>query len=140
MPQSASMVDSQMKILIRKALLYAAMSGLLLSVDIALLWILLHYFLWRSLLAATVSFSAHILLSYILSVTAVFKCRRIKNQPIEFARFAAAGIVGLAINDAAMSFGEGNLGAHYRTVKCAVACLTFVWNSAERPRLLFVST
>lgn len=138
LPQSANMDDSQVKILIRQALLYAAMSAFLLCVDIALLWILVQYFSWPYLLAASVSFSAGILVAYILSVTAVFKYRRLKNQPIEFASFAAVGIVGLAINAAAMSFGVGYLGEHYLTAKCGAACLTCVWNFTARRQLLFV--
>ena len=134
------MGDSQVMILIREATLYAAMSAFLLCVDIALLWILVQYFSWPYLLAATVSFSAGILLGYILSVTAVFKYRRLKNQPIEFASFAAVGIVGLAINAAAMSIGVGYLGEHYLAAKCGAACLTFVWNFAARRQLLFVDS
>jgi len=138
LPQSANMGDSQVKILIRDALLYAAMSAFLLCVDIALLWILVQYFSWPYLLATTVSFSAGILVGYILSVTAVFKYRRLKNQPIEFASFAAVGSVGLAINAAAMSFGVGYLGEHYSLAKCHAACLSFTWNFAARRQLLFV--
>jgi putative flippase GtrA len=107
------MADGQVKILIREALLYAAMSAFLLCIDIALLWILVQHFSWAYLGAATVSFSAGILVGYILSVTAVFKFRRLKNQPIEFASFAAVGIVGLAIKAAAMSFAVGYLREHY---------------------------
>lgn len=127
-----------MKILIREALLYTAMSALLLCVDFALLWILVQYFSWPYLLAATVSFSAGILLGYFLSVTAVFKYRRLKNQPMEFAAFAGVGLVGLAINAAAMSFGVGYLGEHYLTAKCGAAILTFAWNFSARRQLLFV--
>ena len=131
------MGDNQVKILIQEALLYAAMSAFLLCVDIALLWILVQYFSWPYLLAATASFSAGILVGYILSVTAVFKYRRLTNQPVEFTSFAAIGIVGLAINAAAMSFGVGYLEEHYLAAKFGAACLTFVWNFAARRQLLF---
>jgi len=138
LPQSAKLGDDQVKILIREALLYAAMSAVLLCVDIALLWILVQYVSWPYLLAATVSFSAGMLVGYFVSITGVFKYRRLKDQPTEFASFAAVGIVGLAINAAAMSFGVGYLGKHYLTAKCGAACLTFVWNFAARRQLLFV--
>ena len=80
-----------------------------------------------------------ILVGYIVSVAAVFKYRRFKNQSIEFASFAAVGIVGLAINATAMSFGVGYLGEHYLAAKCGAACLTFAWNFTARRQLLFVS-
>ena len=139
LPQGAGIGDSHVRILIREALLYAAMSGFLLCVDIALLWIMVQFFSWPYLLAATVSFSMGILVGYILCVTKVFKYRRFKNQPIELASFATVGIVGLAINTAAMSFGVSHLGEHYLTAKCGAACLTFAWNFAARRQLLFVS-
>jgi putative flippase GtrA len=132
------MGDGKVKILIREALLYTGMSAFLLCGDIALLWILVQYFFWPYLLAATVSFSAGILLGYILSITAVFKYRRLKNKRIEFASFAAVGIIGLLINAAAMSFGVGYLGEHFLAAKCGSACLTFIWNFAARRQLLFV--
>jgi putative flippase GtrA len=140
LPQSTSMGDAEVKMLIREALLYAAMSAFLLCVDIALLWILVQYFSWPYLLAATVSFAAGIMVGYILSVTAVFTNRRLRNQPIEFASFAAIGIVGLAINSVAMSLGVGYFGEHYLEAKCGAACLTFAWNFAARRQLLFVSS
>ena len=123
LPQSANMGETRVKILIQEGLLYAAMSAFLLCVDIALLWILVQYFLWPYLLAATVSFSAGILVGYILSVTLVFKYRRLTNQPVEFASFAAIGIVGLAINAAAMSFGVGYSSEQHLAAICSAACL-----------------
>jgi putative flippase GtrA len=138
LPKSEKRDDAQVKTLLREALFYAAMSFVLLCVDIALLWILVQFFSWPYLVAATVSFSAGVIVGYILSVTAVFRYRRLKNQPIEFASFAAVGIVGLAINAAAMYFGVGYLGEHYLAAKCSAACLTFGWNFLARRQLLFV--
>jgi putative flippase GtrA len=126
------------KTLIREALAYAAVSGLALLIDIGILWILVHYFAWPYLLAAAVSFSVGLLVGYALSVTAVFKYRRLKNQPLELASFAAIGVVGLCINVAAISFGVRYLGAHYLVAKCGAAGLTFMWNFAARRQLLFV--
>jgi putative flippase GtrA len=129
--------DRQVKILIREALRYAVMSVFMLCLDIAILWILVQYFSWPYLLAASVSFSAGVLVGYFISVTAVFKYRKLKNQPLEFASFVAVGIVGLAINAAAMSFGGGYLGVHYLAAKCGASCLTFTWNFTARRQLLF---
>lgn len=127
-----------MRSLIREALLYGAMSAFLLCVDMAILWILVQFFSWPYLLAATASFSVGVFVGYMLSVTAVFKFRRLKNKPIELGSFVAVGIVGLAINAAALSFGVGFLGEHYLVAKCGAACLTFAWNFAARRQLLFV--
>lgn len=50
------MDGSPVTFLIREALLYAVMSAFLLCVDVALLWILVHFFSWPYLRAATMSF------------------------------------------------------------------------------------
>ncbi len=126
-----------MKALIREAYLYAAMSGFLLCVDVASLWTLVQYFSLPYLPAATISYSIGLLVGYVLSVTAVFKYRRLKSQPLEFVGFAMVGVIGLAINAAAMAFGVGYLGEHYLTAKCGAAALTFVWNFSVRRQLLF---
>ena len=128
----------QLKSLIREALLYTAVSAFLLCVDIAILWTLVQYFSLSYLLATTVSYSAGMCLGYVLSITAVFKYRRLKSQPIEFAGFTGVGVVGLAINAAAMPFGVGYLGEHFLTAKCGAAFLTFALNFLARRQLLFV--
>lgn len=127
-----------MKILIREALAYAAVSGFALVVDIGILWILVHYLAWPYLPAAAASFSVGLLVGYALSVTAVFKYRRLESQPLELASFTAIGVVGLGINLTAISFGVRYLGAHYLVGKCGAAGLTFIWNFTARRQLLFV--
>ncbi|HSZ09728.1 MAG TPA: GtrA family protein [Steroidobacteraceae bacterium] len=127
-----------MKILIREALAYAAVSGFALVVDIGILWILVHYLAWPYLPAAAASFSVGLLVGYALSVTAVFKYRRLESQPLELASFTAIGVVGLGVNITAISFGVRYLGAHYLVAKCGAAGLTFIWNFAARRQLLFV--
>jgi hypothetical protein len=127
-----------MKILVREALLYTAMSAFLLCVDISALWILAEYFSWPYLLEVTVSFSAAILIGYILPISTLSQYRRLNNPPIEFASFGAVRIVGLAINAAAQSFRVGFFGIHYLAAKCRAASLTSVWDLARRRQLLFV--
>jgi putative flippase GtrA len=126
------------KILIREAFAYTAVSGFALAVDIGILWMLVHYLAWPYLLAAAASFSAGLLVGYSLSVTAVFKYRRLKSQPLELASFTAIGVVGLGINVTAIAFGVRHLRAHYLVAKCGAAGLTFIWNFAARRQLLFV--
>jgi putative flippase GtrA len=127
-----------MKVLIHEAFRYIAVSALGLLVDITILWILVHYFSWGYLWSATASFVAGLVIGYVLSVTLVFKYRRLKNQHIEFASFAAIGVVGIAINALAMSIGVKFLGLHYLIAKCGSAGFTFLWNFLARRQLLFV--
>ena len=127
-----------MKILGREAIRYAAVSACALIIDIAILFVLVHYLLWWYVAAATASFLVGLLAAYVLSVTLVFKYRRLKDPRMEFASFAGIGVVGVAINASIISFGVKILGLHYLIAKCGAAGFTFVWNFAVRRRLLFV--
>ncbi len=127
-----------MKTVAREAIGYGAVSGCAFMVDITVLFILVHYFSWWYVAAATASFLVGLLLGYVLSVTLVFKYRRLQDVRIEFASFTAIGVVGLAFNAAAISFGVRIVGLHYLVAKCGAAGFTFVWNFVARRQLLFV--
>jgi putative flippase GtrA len=138
LPESSIGVVGNMRIVIQEALGYAAASTCALMADITVLFILVHYFSWGYLGAATASFSAGLLVGYALSVTLVFKYRRLRNRRLEFASFAAIGAGGLAINAAAISLAVKYLGLHYLIAKCGAAGFTFAWNFLARRQLLFV--
>ena len=59
-----------MKIVFHEALRYTAVAACALVVDMTILWVLVHYFSWWYLGAATASFLAGLLVGYALSVTA----------------------------------------------------------------------
>ena len=127
-----------MRLWIREAFGYMVVSACALIVDITILFILVHYFSWWYLGAATTSFLAGLTVAYALSVGLVFKYRRLKDRRLEFVSFAAIGAGGVAINAAAMFFGVEYLGLHYLIAKCGAAGITFVWNFVARRQLLFV--
>ena len=127
-----------MRIVIQEAIRYTAVSAFAFFVDITILFILVHHFSWRYLAAATTSFLAGLLVGYALSVTFVFKYRRLESQRLEFASFAAIGAVGVAINAAAIFVGVRYLGLHYLIAKCGAGGFTFVWNFVARRQFLFV--
>jgi putative flippase GtrA len=127
-----------MKTIVQEAIRYFAVSACALIIDITVLFILVHYLSWWYVAAAATSFLVGLLFGYVLSVTVVFRYRRLKNQRIEFASFAGIGLVGVAINVAVMSFGVKFLGLHYLIAKCGAAALTFIWNFLARRQFLFV--
>lgn len=127
-----------MKVLAQEAIRYAAVSGCALIVDISVLFILVHYLSWWYVAAATASFLVGLSLSYVLSVTLVFKYRRLRDPRVEFASFTAIGVIGLVVNAAAISFGVRIAGLHYLIAKCGAAGCTFVLNFVVRRQLLFV--
>jgi putative flippase GtrA len=127
-----------MKTFFQEAIRYGAVSGCAFVIDVAVLFVLVHYFSWWYVAAATASFLVGLLFGYVLSVTVVFKYRRLQDSRIEFASFAAIGVVGLGINAAAMAVGVRTLGLHYLVAKCGAAAFTFAWNFVARRQFLFV--
>jgi putative flippase GtrA len=126
-----------MKTALREAVRYAAVSACAFFIDITVLFILVHYLSWWYVAAATSSFLVGLLVAYVLSVTLVFKYRRLQDPRIEFASFAGIGAVGVAINAGAITLGVKVFGAHYLIAKCGAAGFTFVWNFVARRQLLF---
>jgi len=127
-----------MKTVVQEAISYAAISACAFTIDITVLFILVHYLSWWYVAAASASFLVGLLFGYVLSVSLVFKYRRFQDPRIEFASFAAIDMIGVAINAAAMAFGVKILGVHYLIAKCGAAGFTFVWNFPARRQFLFV--
>jgi putative flippase GtrA len=122
----------------REAWAYTAVSACALLVDVAILWILVHYWSWWYVAAASVSFIAGLTVAYTLSIKLVFKHRRLDDPRLEFASFAAIGAAGLAINAAVITLAIKFLGVYFLVAKCAAAAFTFSWGFAARRQLLFV--
>jgi putative flippase GtrA len=138
LPEGSIGAIRNMRIVILEAVGYTIVSACALCIDVAVLYVLVHYFFWWYLAAATFSFLAGLSAAYALSVTLVFRYRRLEDPRLEFASFAAIGIVGAAINAAAMALGVKYLALHYLVAKCGAAGFTFLWNFAARRQLLFV--
>jgi putative flippase GtrA len=126
-----------MKSVLGEATRYAAVSAFAFIIDITALFILVHYLSWWYVAAATTSFLVGLLVAYVLSVTLVFKYRRLQDPRIEFASFVGIGAVGVAINAAAMTVGVKVFGVHYLIAKFGAAGFTFVWNFVARRQFLF---
>jgi putative flippase GtrA len=127
-----------MKIILKEAFGYAAASACALVVDLTILGILVHYFAWWYLAAATTSFLSGLFVAYILSVKLVFKQRRLRDARTEFASFAAIGAAGLAVNAAVIFIAVKYFGVYYLVAKCIAAGFTFICNFVSRRQLLFV--
>ena len=126
-----------MTTLAQDALKYIMASGCALFVDFGVLWVLVHYFSWWYLAAATTSFLSGIAVVYVLSVRMVFHHRRLNDRRIEFLSFTAIGGTGLAINAAVIFAAVKYLGVHYLVAKCIAAGFTFAFNFFARRQLLF---
>ncbi|HVC00896.1 MAG TPA: GtrA family protein [Steroidobacteraceae bacterium] len=127
-----------MKVLLKETLGYTLASAAALAVDAGILFILVHFFAWWYLAAATVSFTVGLFVAYGLSVTVVFKRRRVADRRLEFATFAAIGLLGLVVNAVVIYAGVRYAGLHYMAAKAVAAGFTFAGNFLARRQLLFV--
>jgi putative flippase GtrA len=127
-----------MRAMIRQAFGYGAASVCALAVDMAILGMLVHYFSWGYLAAASVSFSAGMVVAYLISIRFVFEHRRLDDASAEFVGFAALGAIGLCVNALVMYLAVRLAGLHYLLAKCVAAGFTFACNFATRRQLLFV--
>jgi putative flippase GtrA len=126
------------RILIREAIGYAAASAGALIVDMTILWMLVRFFAWGYLAAATTSFLVGAVVAYALSLKLAFKQHRLRNQRVEFITFVVIGTAGLAINAGVISLVVRYFGLHYLLAKCIAAGFTFMCNFIARRQILFV--
>jgi len=127
-----------MKTIVKEALGYGVASAVALLVDMSMLWVLVEYFRWGYLAAATASFLAGATVAYGLSIKLAFKQHRLRDRRAEFVGFVAIGTVGLAVNAGVISLAVRYLGLHYLLAKCLAAGFTCTCNFIARRQLLFV--
>jgi putative flippase GtrA len=127
-----------LKLLFKEASGYGVASAVALAVDVTILWVLVRFFGWDYLIAATVSFLAGANIAYVLSLKLAFKQHRLRNRAAEFISFVAIGTVGLAINVTIISLAVRYVGLAYLAAKCLAAGFTFLFNFVARRQLLFV--
>lgn len=126
-----------MKHLIKEVLLYSAASGLAMVVDVGLLWLLVEKAGMYYLFAASFGFLAGTVVVYLLSVSAIFRHRRVSDRRLEFGVFAAVGALGLLVNLVVLKVAVDGLDAHYMLGKVASIIFTFSLNFGLRRTLLF---
>jgi putative flippase GtrA len=124
--------------LVKELLGYGAASACALIVDVAVLWVLVHFLSWGYLAAATSSFLVGAVVAYQLSTAIAFKEHRLASRKIEFTGFVAIGGIGLVVNAVVIFIGINYLGLHYLIAKCVAAGFTFTCNFVARRQILFV--
>jgi putative flippase GtrA len=127
-----------MKQLLREFSGYGLASAAALSVDMGLLWALVHVGI-QYIAASAASFTAGAVVAYWLSITLAFRHHRMRDRRLEFLGFVAIGMVGLIINTSVIYTAVQFLGPHYMLAKSAAAGFTFAFNFVVRRQLLFVS-
>jgi putative flippase GtrA len=116
---------------------YLAVSALALSVDFGTYVALIRLAGMNYLVAAPIGFVLGLAVSYTLSVSWVFRTRRLADPRMEFAIFAVLGVAGVAVNQIIVYAGVEWLGLSYELAKIASAGVVFCFNFVSRKLLLF---
>jgi putative flippase GtrA len=120
-----------------EGLRYFVASAAALVVDYAVLVGATELFRIHYLVSAALGFAGGLLVNYLLSVTWVFRERRLANRWAEAAGFAAVGLLGLALNEGLMALFVEGFGLAYAVAKIPATGIGFVFNYGVRRVLLF---
>jgi putative flippase GtrA len=126
------------KQLLREFSGYGVASAAALSVDMGLLWSIVHVGI-NYIVASVASFTAGAVVAYWLSITLAFRRHRLRDRRVELLGFIAIGVMGLIINTSVIYTAVQFLGLHYMLAKSVAAGFTFVFNFIVRRQLLFVA-
>jgi putative flippase GtrA len=126
--------------LARETWLYFLVSLAALGVDYGLLVFLTEVGRLHYLVSAAIGFSAGLAVNYALSVTLVFRERRLASRRLEFAAFLAIGILGLILNEALMKLFVETFGLAYILAKIPATGVGFAFNFGTRKALLFTAS
>jgi putative flippase GtrA len=111
-----------------------------LGTDLGLLALLVSVTHLHYLVAATISFICGGALVYVLSVTLVFRFRRIDHRALELFYFIALGVAGLIVNGAVIYLAVAIANLHVLVGKLLAAGCTFCTNFLLRRYFLFSPT
>ena len=116
---------------------YVFVGGLAFVLDICTLYVLtskagVHY-----LISAALAFLLGLTANYMLSRAWVFPRRVLQNATVEFAIFAAIGVVGLGLNELGMWLLSSVVGLYYLYSKIVTTAVVFFWNFTARKLSLF---
>ncbi len=123
--------------LARDAVRYGMVSVVALAVDFGALVVLARVFGVHYMAAATLAFSAGLVVAYLLTVAFVFRDRRRYGAGAEFAGFLVTGLVGLALNALAIYAFVEYVHAPVEFAKAPAAVFVFTFNFLARRFFLF---
>jgi putative flippase GtrA len=131
------MRPASFKTFVREVGSYGAASFVALATDMGLLVLLTSYAHVHYLVAAALSFIAGGAMLYLLSVTLVFRFRRVRNRAVELSAFVALGIAGLIVNTAVIYVAVERAHLHLLVGKLLASGCTFGVNFLLRRHFLF---
>ena len=121
---------------LRELMLYGFASALALGIDWGLL-LALTALAVNYLVASATGFVSGIAITYVLSVSMVFRHRPVADRRREFVGFIGVGLAGLILTQGLMALWVGGLHLHPGLAKIPTAGIVFVFNFTVRRALLF---
>ena len=118
---------------------YFLASAAALALDFVLLIALTEWGGLPYLVSSAVGFCAGTVLTYVASITVVFRRRAVKNRVFELIGFFAIGLAGLALNQFLLKTFVEDFGLMYAVAKIPTAGIGFLSNFAMRRFLLFTT-
>ena len=116
---------------------YAIVGGVSFVVDYGLLCLLTELLGLHYLLSATVSFTAGLVVNYLISIKWVFSKSKLNSRAAEFVVYGIIGVVGLLFNNLLLYLFTDHLHLHYMLSKLVAAAIVLVWNFIGRKIILF---
>lgn len=116
---------------------YTFVGGFAFVVDFALLYVLTDHFRVYYLTSAALSFTAGLIVNYVLSKLWVFNKSSFKNRWVEFLIFAIIGIVGLFFTEILMWLFTSVLSIYYILSKIITTMIVYFWNFFARKIIIF---
>ena len=121
---------------LRELVLYGLASALALGVDWGLLLVLTRFGV-NYLVASATGFASGIAVTYLLSISVVFRHRPVADRGREFVGFLGVGLAGLILTQGLMALWVGRLHMTPGLAKIPTAAVVFLFNFTVRRALLF---
>jgi putative flippase GtrA len=116
---------------------YTFVGGIAFLVDFGTLFLLTDKLKLHYLFSAIIAFILGLITNYLLSITWVFKQRKLNKAHLEFAIFSLIGIVGLGMNELIIWFSTEIIGFYYLISKLISTIIVYFWNFFVRKFTLF---
>lgn len=119
---------------------YVVSGSIAFSVDFGLLYLLTEYAHLDYRIAATIGFTAGMVVTYLLSIYWIFDQRRTDNRKVEFLIFAGIGLIGVALTLFLMWLFTDFLEIYYLISKLLSTIVVTLFNFIAKKYILFTSS
>ena len=107
------------------------------AVDFSILTVLVEVAGVHYLISATIGFVVGTTITYLFSISWIFKNRTLKNAKLEYGLYIGIGVAGVLLHDLFIWFFTDIAGIHYMISKMISGSTVFFFNFLARRFLLF---